>query len=291
MSPIASPTAVMFAGPLSVFTLNLNIDRPDPSGDRMVHDEIQRLRPDLVSFQEALWHGEAEDQARRILDGLSYEIVHQFDLQEPDRPYGTAIASRFPIIRSDLVKLPGTSRGAEFPRAIQAAEIEVPSPVGRLLLVNPKPHFEPHMELEREMQAVAVADYIDRNADPDGFPPLIAGDLDATPDASSIRFLTGLKSLQGRSTCFVDSWIASGNTGPGHTWSSDNDFTRELADRLFGTSEVRRRIDYVLVGSPLLYKGFARVQECEIVLDQPRDGIWASGHFGLLATFGVTSET
>ena len=271
--------------------MNLNIDRPDPSGDRMVHDEIQRLRPDLVSFQEALWHGEAEDQARRILDGLSYEIVHQFDLQEPDRPYGTAIASRFPIIRSDLVKLPGTSRGAEFPRAIQAAEIEVPSPVGRLLLVNPKPHFEPHMELEREMQAVAVADYIDRNADPDGFPPLIAGDLDATPDASSIRFLTGLKSLQGRSACFVDSWIASGNTGPGHTWSSDNDFTRELADRLFGTSEVRRRIDYVLMGSPLLYKGFARVQECEIVLDQPRDGIWASGHFGLLATFGVTSET
>ena len=68
----------MFAGPLSVFTLNLNIDRPDPSGDRMVRDEIQRLRPDLVSFQEALWHGEAEDQARRILDGLSYEIVHQF---------------------------------------------------------------------------------------------------------------------------------------------------------------------------------------------------------------------
>ena len=281
----------MFAGPLSVFTLNLNIDRPDPSGDRLVRDEIQRLQPDLVSFQEALWHEEAADQARRILEGLSYEVVHQFDLQEPDRPYGTAIASRFPVVRSDLVKLPSTSRGREFPRAIQAAEIQVPDPVGRVLLVNPKPHFEPHMELEREMQAVAVADYVDRNADPEGFPPLIAGDLDATPDASSIRFLTGLKSLQGRSTCFVDTWIASGNTEPGYTWSSDNDFTRGLADRLFGGSEVRRRIDYVLMGSPLLYKGFARVQESEIVLDQPRGGVWASGHFGLFVTLGVTSET
>ncbi|HAA49007.1 MAG TPA: hypothetical protein DCE43_04760, partial [Planctomycetaceae bacterium] len=190
----------MFPGPLSVFTLNLNIDRPDPAGDRLVHDEIQRLNPDIISFQEALWHGDTRDQARQILDGLSYETVHQFDLQEPDRPYGTAIASRFPIVRSDLVKLPSTSRGQEFPRAIQAAEIEVPAPVGRVLLVNPKPHFEPHMELEREMQAVAVADYVDRNADPNGFPPVIAGDLDATPDASSIRFLTGLKSLQGRST-------------------------------------------------------------------------------------------
>ena len=281
----------MFTGPLSVFTLNLNIDRPDPAGDRLVHDEIQRLNPDVISFQEALWHGDTRDQARQILDGLSYETVHQFDLQEPDRPYGTAIASRFPIVESDLVKLPSTSRGQEFPRAIQAAKIEVPAPVGRVLLVNPKPHFEPHMELEREMQAVAVADYVDRNADPNGFPPVIAGDLDATPDASSIRFLTGLKSLQGRSTCFVDAWIASGNTDPGHTWSCDNDFTRELADRLFGSSRVRRRIDYVLVGSPLLYKGFARTRDCQLVLDQPRDGIWASGHFGLLATFDVTSDT
>ena len=227
----------MFTGPLSVFTLNLNIDRPDPAGDRLVHDEIQRLNPDIISFQEALWHGDTRDQARQILDGLSYETVHQFDLQEPDRPYGTAIASRFPIVRSDLVKLPSTSRGQEFPRAIQAAEI------------------------------------------------------DATPDASSIRFLTGLKSLQGRSTCFVDAWVASGNTDPGHTWSCDNDFTRELADRLFGSSRVRRRIDYVLVGSPLLYKGFARTRDCQVVLDQPRDGIWASGHFGLLATFDVTSDT
>ena len=43
----------MFTGPLSVFTLNLNIDRPAPAGDRLVHDEIQRLNPDIISFQEA----------------------------------------------------------------------------------------------------------------------------------------------------------------------------------------------------------------------------------------------
>ena len=281
----------MFAGPLTIFTLNLNIDRPHPDGDRLVRDEIHRLRPDLISFQEALWHDKSQDQARQILGELSYETVHQFELQSPDRPYGTAIASRFPIVRSDLVKLPSTSRGQGFPRALQTAEIEVPEPVGRVLLLNPKPHYEPHMELEREMQAVAVADYIDRNADPNGFPPLIAGDLDATPPASSMRFLTGLKSLHGRSTCFIDAWIASGNTDPGHTWSCDNDFTRELADRLFGSSRVRRRIDYVLVGSPLLYKGFARTRDCQVVLDQPRDGIWASGHFGLLATFDVTANT
>ena len=155
-----------------------------------------------------------------------------------------------------------------------------------MLLVNPKPHFEPNLEWEREMQAVAVADYIERNADPSGFPPLIASDLDAIPDASSIRFLTGLQSLHGRSTCFIHAWIASGNTGPGYTWSSKNEFTRELADRHFGC-EVHRRIDYILLGSPLLYDGFARIQRCEVVLDQSHGGVWASGHFGVYAEIKV----
>ena len=278
----------MFPGPLKVLTLNLNIDRPHADGDLLVRTEVERCKPDLISFQEALWHDEGVDQARQILDGLSYETVHQFELQTPDRPHGTAIASRFPIIRSDLVKLPSTARGREFPRALQSAEVEVPPPVGPLLLVNPKPHFEPYMELEREMQAVAVADYIERNADPHGFPPLIAGDLDATPDASSLRFLTGLQSLHGRSTCFIDAWVASSNTEPGHTWSCESDFTCELADQLFGYKNVHRRIDYILLGSPLLYKGFARIQKCEVILNQPRDGTWASGHFGLYAEIQVT---
>ena len=281
----------MLTRPLRILTLNLNIDRPHSDGDRLVRAEVERLEPDLISFQEALWHGEAVDQARQILDGLSYQTVHQFELQTPDRPYRTAIASRFPFVRSDLVKLPSTARGREFPRALQAAEIEVPSPVGRVLLVNPKPHFEPHMELEREMQAVAVADYIERNADPDGFPPLIAGDLDATPDASSMRFLTGLQSLHGRSTCFIDAWVASGNTDPGHTWSCENDFTCELAEQLFGHNDVHRRIDYILLGSPLLYNGFAQVQKCEVVLNQQSDGIWASGHFGVYAEIRVNRDS
>ena len=116
---------------------------------------------------------------------------------------------------------------------------------------------------------------------------LIAGDLDATPDASSLRFLTGLQSLHGRSTCFIDAWVASGNTDPSHTWSCENDFTRELAERLFGHNDVHRRIDCILIGSPLLYDGFAQVQKCEVVLNRQSDGIWASGHFGVYAEIRV----
>ena len=268
---------------LTILTLNINIDRPHPDGDELIRAEVERLQPHLISFQEALWNDDSADQARKILDGLSYNVVHQFDVREPDRYYGTAIATKFPIVRSDVVKLPTTIRGKEFPRSLQAAEINVPAPVGRVLLVNPKPHFEPHMELEREMQAVAIADYVEQNADPAGFPPIVASDLDATPEASSVRFLTGLQSLHGRSTCFVDAWVASGNAEPGYTWTCRNDFARELAERLFGNTDVHRRIDYILLGSPLLYEGFARVAKCELVCDQPSGGVWPSGHFGVYA--------
>ena len=231
----------MLDGRLRIFTLNLNNQRPDPRGDLLVRDAVIDLRPDLISFQEVDWNGEDPHQATAILEGLDYLSIHQFDLQRPDRPYGTLIASRWPISRSDLVKLPSTERGKGFPRAIQAAEIDAPKPIGRLLFVNPKPHYEPHMELEREMQAVALADYIERNADPDSFPPIVAGDLDATPEASSIRFLTGLQSLHGRSTHFVDAWKAADNEGPGYTWACENALVGVVADRIVREKEHRRQ--------------------------------------------------
>ena len=186
--------------------------------------------------------------------------------------------------------MPSTERGKGFPRAIQAAEIEAPEPIGRLLFVNPKPHYEPHMELEREMQAVALADYIERNADYDGFPPIVAGDLDATPQASSIRFLMGLQSLHGRSTHFVDAWTAAGNEGPGYTWACENALVAEVADRIVREKEHRRRLDYILVGAPLLYSGYARVEACRVVLDRPCDSVWASGHFGVFAELALYSQ-
>ena len=272
---------------LRIFTLNLNNQRPDPRGDLLVRDEVIDLGPDLISLQEVDWNGEDGHQAEAILAELGYESIHQFDLQRPDRPYGTLIASRWPVSRSDLVKLPSTERGKAFPRAIQAAEIEAPEPIGTLLFINPKPHYEPHMELEREMQAIAVADYIERNADPNGFPPIIAGDLDATPEASSIRFLTGLQSLHGRSTHFVDAWKAAGNEGPGYTWACENALVAEVAERIVREKEHRRRLDYILVGAPLLYRGYARVETCRVVLDRPRDGVWASGHFGVFAEIAL----
>lgn len=166
------------------------------------------------------------------------------------------------------------------------------------------------MELEREMQVVAVADYIHRTADPAGFPPIIASDLDAPPEcvmtrcihtdfssifhectaracmlcrAASVRFLTGLQSLHGRSTHFVDAWRAAGNHGPGYTHTSDQPLAAQIAAKNHRELDHQRRLDYILLGGPVVYKTFAQVTACRVILDQPGvDGVWATGHFGVL---------
>lgn len=53
---------------------------------------------------------------------------------------------------------------------------------------------------------------------PRALPTIIAGDLNAGPDAASVRFLTGRQSLSGRSVHYHDAWPVAGD-GPGHTWS------------------------------------------------------------------------
>jgi endonuclease/exonuclease/phosphatase family metal-dependent hydrolase len=280
---------------LRVLQLNLNVDRPSGAvGDALVRQMLRELRPDIVCLQEALWHDGCH-QGLALLEGCGFaSVVHQFNVQRHvDRYYGTVIASRWPISHSDVVKLPSTARGAAFPRSLQAAEVDCPPPVGRLLVVNAKPHYEPHMELEREMQAVAIADYVERNADPEGFPPLLVGDFDAPPQASSVRFLSGLQSLHGRSTHFVDAWLAPG-TNPesgGCTWCCENSLIKTISLANHAERNHRRRIDYIFLGSPMLYKKWAQVEECRVVLDQPSaEGAWASGHFGVFCEIATEPE-
>ncbi|NKB70977.1 MAG: hypothetical protein GKR89_28230 [Candidatus Latescibacteria bacterium] len=97
----------------------------------------------------------------------------------------------------------------------------------------------------------------------------------------------GLQSLHGRSTRFVDAWTAAGNEGPGYTWACENALVEEVAERIVREKGHRRRLDYILIGAPLLYSGYAHVETCRVVLDRPRDGVWASGHFGVFAELAV----
>jgi endonuclease/exonuclease/phosphatase family metal-dependent hydrolase len=107
---------------------------------------------------------------------------------------------------------------------------------------------------------------------------IVAGDLNAGPDAASIRFLMGRQSLDGMSVCYLNCWDLMHPGDPGETFSPQTPLVAE---------EHREwpyhRLDHILVrfgsgGSPTL-----DTVACELAFDEPIDGVWASDHFGLVA--------
>jgi endonuclease/exonuclease/phosphatase family metal-dependent hydrolase len=141
------------------------------------------------------------------------------------------------------------------------------------------------MELERERQALAINELVRRLGDPEGFPAVVAGDFDAAPDRSSIRFMTGRQSLEGTSTHFWDAWEIAGDGPPdaGFTWSIDNPLVVPITERWSTGSRHRRRIDYIFVGSTFQFRRKARIASCRVVLNKPANGMYPSDHFGVMA--------
>jgi endonuclease/exonuclease/phosphatase family metal-dependent hydrolase len=128
----------------------------------------------------------------------------------------------------------------------------------------------------RERQVVELVRFMDEHVDPDApLGPVLAGDFNAEPDATAIRYLCGLATLDGRSTYLQDAWRLAGDGGPGHTWSNANPHAA-----LDG--EPDRRLDYVFSGFHGR-SGQGRPVECRVVADAPVDGVWPSDHYGVLA--------
>ena len=103
--------------------------------------------------------------------------------------------------------------------------------------------------------------------------------FDPSVTSSEIRFLKGLQSLQGKSVYFADCFEQVGK-GEGVTFDGvRNKFAEQY-------HEHPRRIDYVFSrgpdksvrGKPLFAK---------VVFDEPKDGVFASDHFGVLAEISM----
>jgi endonuclease/exonuclease/phosphatase family metal-dependent hydrolase len=236
-------------------------------------DGIAELAPDVILLQETILT-DGYDQVRELL-GEDYTVQHS--AARDGAGMGISIASRLPLREVSEFDLQVNERTVDFPCTALLAELE--SPLGDLAVINYFPSWKLDLEAERQEQALRLIRAIDPIARVPIRHVVIAGDLDADPDSTSIRFLTGRHSLGGVSICFRDAWDSShpGADGQiaGHTYSPDNGLMRE--DWPF------RRIDYILVrcgehGGPTL-----RVTDCRRIFDQPRDGVWASDHFGLVA--------
>lgn len=265
---------------LRVLTLNLFGRRSDWSKRRQaILTGLDTLQPDLVGFQESIVNAEY-DQVRDLL-GPRYSIVHQSN-REPGEPpdvergQGFSLASRWPLTNLHELDLHVTPRTADFACGAMVAELQVPAPIGPLLVIYHNPSWELQHEHARELQAPITGRSVEEMVGDRDLPVILFGDLDADPDATSVRFWTGRHALDSVSVCYRDCWESAHPGEPGFTFSRANPL---MGDRDWPF----KRIDYLFVrcgehGGPLL-----DIESCELAFDQPVDGVWASDHFGLVA--------
>lgn len=264
---------------LAILSLNILHDHTRwPDRAARIRECVDELDPDIVGLQEVL-KGNGVDQVEELFGARGYHL--QFAAASSfwggeGIDFGNAVASRWPIAEHASIGLP--DKGDSETRSAVTAQID--SPYGRIAFTSTHLNWKFHHGNVRERQVVALCDFVREHRPKDGFPPILVGDFNASPDSAEIRYVKGLQSLEGRSTHFRDAWELGGGAravGPedGITWSNRNPYARNWM-------EPDRRLDYVFVGPPGL-GGVGLVEECRVVCDEPRDEVWPSDHFGVFA--------
>jgi endonuclease/exonuclease/phosphatase family metal-dependent hydrolase len=236
---------------------------------------LRAARADVVALQEV-----PVRDTQGVVDtllGPGYHVT-PFTRTSDDGVAG-AIATRWPHRVVAEVDQRDPSRGDELPWAASML-VRLATPVGQVLVAHHKPSWPFPWEAARERQAVRAALAVEEHVG-DGHAVLL-GDLDATPDAASTRFLRGRQPVDGVSVCYQDAWETVRGEAPGWTFDAANPLVRagEVA------TAVSRRIDWILVRSGL-HGPTLRVASCSLLLAAPVDGVWASDHYGVVADLAV----
>jgi len=232
---------------------------------------LERLRPDVVSFQEVI-KTSADDTAAELL-GPGYEIAYQ-ERGEPDGQR-SAVAGRWPIVAVHELDQRVTDRVGDA-IATMAVEFAAPEPIGPLLVVNHAPSWQLDYQYERELQAKAAGQFVEDLIRGRRVHVVLASDLTDAPESASVRFWTGMQSLDGFSVSYRDAWQRIHPGEEGETYTADNPI-------LWDWDWPLRRLDYIMVrcgkhGGPTL-----EIKACERLFTEPVDGVWASDHFGVMA--------
>jgi endonuclease/exonuclease/phosphatase family metal-dependent hydrolase len=260
----------------------------EPLVERMAvaRAELERLSPDIAAFQEVVVRSDGFNGADLLIDGAGYSRVFGAAFRWSDDGamlphdregggFGNLIASRWPIAHHEVRRLPG--REGNEPRSVLGALVETPAGVLPVLTTHLDWEFD--HGCVRERQVLVVDAFARELAGRAELPPVVLGDFNAPPDATEMRFLRGLASIDGGSTYFQDAWEIAGPGGPGFTWDNANRFAAYAF-------EPNRRIDYILVGAPDA-RGRGCVESARLVFTEPVGDLFASDHFGVLAEVRV----
>jgi endonuclease/exonuclease/phosphatase family metal-dependent hydrolase len=251
---------------------------------RLLIDGFRVLRPDLVAFQEAIVT-EGYEQVTDIL-GLDYHLAHQTEREtgrggDIEDGQGISIASRWPLGEVWEPDLNVPPRTEDFACGTIIAEVLVPGPIGTLLFVNHLPNWQLTFECERELQTAIVGRAIEEiTEERDLRHVVLSGDLDATPEAASVRFWRGLQSLGGMSVCYRDAWGSTHPEKPGPTFTAENPLV--TAENWDWELELGRRIDHIFVRCSA-HGPTLDIRACKRIFDEPVEGVWAGDHLGVMA--------
>jgi endonuclease/exonuclease/phosphatase family metal-dependent hydrolase len=265
-------------GRARLVTLNLWGEQP-PFERRMelILEGLRALEPDLVTLQEVREvPGKVPNMAQTLAEQLGFQVAYAVATPWGGGEEGLGILSRWPIAYFSHRELPHAVP-EERRRVLGAA---ITSPGGELPVFTTHLNYRLTDGAKREDQVAAIDHFVAEWAKnrPTPLPRLLAGDFNATPEHDEIRFLRGLRTVEGRRVHWQDAWHRLHEGEPGWTWARANPQTARLhwLDR-------DRRIDYVFV-SPVARDGRGEIHECRIVLDLPgTDGVFPSDHYGLLA--------
>lgn len=231
---------------------------------------LKRLDADIIALQE-VWSDEKANQAAGLAAELQYHHVFVSGRDMNGIGFGNALLSRWPIIRQDSVKLYSQKESDEGRLALFA---EIDGPRGLIPVFSTHLNWRYQHSHIRQRQVVDLARFVDGKR-PLSFPPIVCGDLNATPESEEIRMLKGLTTCPVEGLSFHDAWDVAGGGGSGMTWDNVNPYVLE---RL----EPDRRIDYVLVGWPE-DRGAGHIVECRVAGNQPVEGVWPSDHYAVSA--------
>ena len=257
---------------LRVLTLNIwNMSGDWRARRQAILAVLRRWEPDIICLQEVV-ETEQGNQAEWLAAELgSWAVAFGGERHGlgPGR-FGNAVLTSHPIEAVATARLPHAADEHEVQRVVVHARM------GGVDVFSTHLAWQLHDAALRERQVRALVDFVEERADGSAaVGPVIAGDFNAEPDATAIRYLTGLASLGGKSTYFQDAWRLAGDGGPGLTWSSANPHAA-------AEYEPDRRIDYIFSGFHV-DTGAGRPLECRVVADEPVDGVWPSDHFGVFA--------
>jgi endonuclease/exonuclease/phosphatase family metal-dependent hydrolase len=240
-------------------TLNTWQER-GPWRDRweLIFAGIERLRPDLVAFQE-LFNLEWAWEVRKRT-GFEHLLL-------PELFCGLAFLTHLPVVRWEYFRL-NPSPLEDYSRGALWAVIEAHSE--KILALNTHLSWKPEDGASRKKQLTELLAFVREEFPKDAV--VACGDFNATPGSEEIQWFLA----QGK---FCDLYAVSHPGENGFTWDNRNPYAAECGHKL-----PDRRLDYILARHP--NHALANLTACDLVYQEPDPrSIWASDHFGLLADF------